>query len=58
MVGLAVGFKGIPDPLNTCRGWIAETVDLTGYAMERKGQRIIEIMGVKKGVGPLPAKAP
>ncbi len=53
-----LSFKGIPDPFNTCRGWIAETVDLTGYAMERKGQRILEIMGVKKGEGPLPAKSP
>ena len=49
-----LSFKGVPDPFNTCRGWIAEQVDLTGYAMERKGQRIIEIMGVKKAEGPPP----
>jgi hypothetical protein len=42
-----LAWRGIPDPFNTCRGLIAETVDLTGYFMERKGQRIIEIMGVK-----------
>ena len=47
-------FRGVPDPFTTCRGWIAESVDLTGYAMERKGQRIIEIMGVKKATGPPP----
>ena len=44
-----------PDPFRTCRGWIAEKVDLSGYAMERKGQRIIEIMGVKKATGNPPA---
>ena len=50
-------FRGVPDPFSTCRGWIAEMVDLTGYAMERKGQRIIEIMGVKKATGPPPPVA-
>lgn len=30
-----------------CRALIAEKVDLTGYFMERKGQRIIEVMDVK-----------
>ncbi|MBI4364784.1 MAG: hypothetical protein HY568_05075, partial [Candidatus Latescibacteria bacterium] len=49
-----LAFRGTPDPFNLCTGWIAEQVDLTGYAMERKGQRIIEIMGVKKAVGPPP----
>jgi hypothetical protein len=49
-----LAFKGIPDPFNLCTGWITEQVDLSGYAMERKGQRIIEIMAVKKAVGPPP----
>ena len=53
-----VAFRGIPDPFNTCRGWIAETVDLGGYAMERRGQKIIEIMNVKKASGPPPAGDP
>ncbi len=51
-----LSFRNIPDPFNVCRGWIAEKVDLTGFAMERKGQRVIEIMGVKKAEGPPPAK--
>ena len=42
-----LSFKGIPDPFNRCRGLLSQTVDLTGYAMERKGQRILEIMDVK-----------
>lgn len=46
-----LAFKGIPDPFNRCRGLLAQTVDLTGYAMERHGQRILEIMDVKP-VGP------
>ena len=52
-------YRGIPDPFNACVGMIAQTVDLSGYAMERKGQKIIEILGVKKAVpgSPIP-KAP
>ena len=46
-----LAFKGIPDPFNRCRGLLAQTVDLTGYAMERHGQKILEIMDVKP-VGP------
>ncbi len=49
-----LAFKGQPDPFNICTGWITEKVDLSGYALERKGQRIIEIMGVKKAEGPPP----
>ena len=52
-----LAFRTIPDPFTTCRSWIAEKVDLSGYAMERKGQRIIEIMDVKKAVGDPPAKS-
>ncbi|HET9951899.1 MAG TPA: hypothetical protein VFS09_08910 [Candidatus Eisenbacteria bacterium] len=48
-----LAFKGIPDPFNRCRGLLSETVDLTGYVMGRKGQKIIEIMDVKP-VGPSP----
>jgi hypothetical protein len=44
-------FQGIPDPFHKARGLIAERVDLTGYAMERKGQRIIEIMDVHRADG-------
>lgn len=51
-------FRGISDPFTTCRGSIAETVDLGGYAMERRGQKIIEIMNVKKASGPPPAGDP
>ncbi|MEK7315672.1 MAG: hypothetical protein AABZ94_00450 [Candidatus Eisenbacteria bacterium] len=46
-----LAFKGIPDPFNRCRGLLSQTVDLTGYAMERFGQKILEIMDVKP-VGP------
>ncbi|HEU4723663.1 MAG TPA: hypothetical protein VFU59_00050 [Candidatus Eisenbacteria bacterium] len=46
-----LAFKGIPDPFNRCRGLLSQTVDLTGYAMERHGQKILEIMDVKP-VGP------
>ena len=46
-----LAFKGIPDPFNRCRGMLSQTVDLTGYAMERYGQKILEIMDVKP-VGP------
>jgi hypothetical protein len=41
-------FQGIPDPWFKCRQLISEQVDLSGYAMERKGQKIIEIMDVYK----------
>ena len=46
-----LAFKGIPDPFNRCRGLLCQTVDLTGYAMERYGQKVLEIMDVKP-VGP------
>ena len=52
-----LGMSSVPDPFNTCRGWIAEKVDLSGYAMERKGQRIIEIMDVKKATGDPPPQS-
>jgi hypothetical protein len=47
-----LGMRSVPDPFETCRGWIAEKVDLSGYAMERKGQRIIEIMEEDGILGP------
>ncbi len=50
-----LSFKGIPDPFNRCRGLLSQTVDLTGYRMERLGQKIVEIMDVKP-VGPSPAQ--
>jgi hypothetical protein len=43
-----LSFEGTPDPFDKCRHLISEKVDLTGYAMERKGQRIVEIVDVKK----------
>jgi hypothetical protein len=42
-----LAWRGIPDPFTQCRGLLNETVDLTGYVMERKGQRIIEVTAVK-----------
>jgi len=50
-----LSFKGIPDPFNRCRGMLSQTVDLTGYRMERLGQKILEIMDVKS-VGPTTAQ--
>ena len=50
-----VAFKDTPDAFAACRALIAEQVDLTGYLMERKGQRIIEVMDVKRV--PKPAKS-
>jgi hypothetical protein len=53
-------WRGVPDPFTTCRGLLAQTVDLTGYVMERKGQRIIEVTDVKvvpKGAPAAPASA-
>jgi len=40
-------WRGVPDPFTTCRGLLAETVDLTGYIIERNGQKIIEVTDVK-----------
>jgi hypothetical protein len=53
-----LGFRGTPDPFTTCRSWMAKKVDLSGYAMERRGQKIIEIMDVKEATGPPPAPPP
>lgn len=39
-------FEGIPDPFAKCRGMISRRVDLTGYAMERHWQRVIEVTAV------------
>jgi len=50
-----LSFKGIPDPFNRCRGLLSQTVDLTGYRMERLGQKILEVMDVKP-VGPSTAQ--
>lgn len=50
-----LAFKGIPDPFNRCRGYLTRTVDLTGYAMERSGQRIVEIMDVTPVEAPAPS---
>ena len=43
-----LAFQSIPNPFEKCRRLIAEKVDLTGYAMQRKGQKIIEIVEVTK----------
>ncbi|MGE5174969.1 MAG: hypothetical protein ACM3JJ_01230 [Hyphomicrobiales bacterium] len=53
-----IQFRGIPDPFNSAMGLIADTVDVTGYAMERKGQKIVEIMAVKKAVRGSPIPKP
>ncbi len=50
-----LSFQGIADPFDKCRRMIAEQVDLTGFAMERKGQKIIEIVDVRKVGDPSPA---
>lgn len=42
-----LAWRDIPDPFQTCRGLLSETVDLTGYVMERRGQKIIEVTAVK-----------
>ena len=42
-----LAWRDVPDPFAACRSLIAEQVDLTGYYMERKGQRIIEVTAVK-----------
>jgi hypothetical protein len=42
-----LAWREIPDPFAACRSLIAEQVELTGYFMERKGQRIIEVTAVK-----------
>ena len=39
-------FEGIPDPFAKCRGMISQRVELTGYAMERHWQRVIEVTAV------------
>ena len=41
-------YEGIPDPWQECRKYMSDKVDLTGYYMERRGQKIIEIVKVKK----------
>jgi hypothetical protein len=40
-------WRAVPDPFNKCRGLLAQTVDLTGYVIEKKGQKIIEVTDVK-----------
>jgi hypothetical protein len=52
-----LSFKDTPDAFAACRALIAEQVDLTGFFMERKGQRIIEVMDVKRVAKPAAAKA-
>lgn len=41
-------YEGIPDPFAKCRGMITQRVELTGYAMERHWQRVIEVTAVKE----------
>lgn len=53
-----LAWRGVPDPFTQCRGLLNETVDLTGYVMERKGQRIIEVTAVKVVKGAKQAPAP
>jgi hypothetical protein len=43
-----LSYEGIPDPWQRARTLISQKVDLSGYAMERNGQRIIEISGVNR----------
>ena len=41
-------FEGQPDAFTQCRSMISFKVELSGKAMQRKGQKIIEVESVKK----------
>jgi hypothetical protein len=41
-------FEGIPDAFTQCRSMISMKVELHGKAMQRKGQKIVEVESVKK----------
>jgi len=41
-------FEGIPDAFTQCRSMISMKVELSGKAMQRKGQKIVEVESVKK----------
>ena len=41
-------FQGIPDPFKKCMSMVSEHVEINGNLMERKGQRILEVTGVRK----------
>jgi hypothetical protein len=41
-------FEGIPDAFTQCRSMISMKVELQGKAMQRKGQKIVEVTSVKK----------
>ena len=41
-------FQGIPDPFKKCMSMVSEHVEIRGNLMERKGQRILEVVSVKK----------
>jgi hypothetical protein len=41
-------FEGRPDPFTQCRSMISFKVEISGKAMQRKGQKILEVTAVKK----------
>jgi len=41
-------FEGLPDAFTECRSMISMKVELRGKAMQRKGQKIVEVVSVKK----------
>ena len=41
-------FEGQPDAFTQCRSMISYKVELQGKAMQRKGQKIVEVESVKK----------
>jgi hypothetical protein len=52
------GYRETPNPFDKARGLMAWTVDLVGHAMERKGQRIVEIVAVSPVSGPVSSAPP
>ena len=41
-------FEGLPDAFTQCRSMVSMRVELQGKAMQRKGQKIVEVVSVKK----------
>lgn len=41
-------FVGVPDAFTECRSMISYKVEIRGKAMQRKGQKILEVVSVKR----------
>jgi hypothetical protein len=52
------GYRGVVNPFDKARGLMAWTVDLVGHALERKGQRIVEIVDVFPVSAPVSSAPP